>query len=212
MKRFLFLVAFLFVILCSQAQWTDYTRWDYKYRFFVSVEGGMTKFLNKYGISMVEYGSSPLEAIKINGMLGVDNSENIWGMDFFVCMAEAKSTTVAISEQLRFGGIGLAIGVKNFISEHFFWEPSLTGGLLLQSNNIKLSGVATETMNRWGLYCKFLLGFGVNIKRVSLGVKGEFIAGEFKTKQLSNSLRAYQTGNKGGITAYGASLFLKVKF
>ncbi len=207
MKRAFVLMAVLSVCLIASAQVVEE-----KYKFFTNLEFGVSNFFNRSGISSIDYERNNFATTKYYFTIGWDNSKDYLGLEVFASEVGARYSS-NLTESIGLYGIGAIVGYKYHLNETLFAESNMSVGFLDGVENITYNRKDLDAINRLGFYVKLGLGFGVEVNKMSFGLKGDVLGGYLQDKRskLPIELKEYKNQNNRIIDACNISVFFKVK-
>lgn len=208
MKRIIILVL-ISITSFSFAQ-TDIKNDEYK--FFTSVDFGISNFFNRSGVSSIDYEQNHFATTKYSFTIGLDNSKDYLGLEIFASEIGAKYNHT-LTESIGLYGIGVIAGYKYHLNEILFAESNMSVGFLDGVENITCNEKDLDAINRLGFYVKLGLGLGVEVNKMSFGLKGDILGGYLQDKRskLPIELKEYKNQNNRMIDACNISVFFKVK-
>lgn len=209
MKKLAVLITFVLGAFILQAQEKE------NHKFFMSANMGKSTFVGRSGISIINHDQDKFEAIKFNGIIGLDNNKQSFGLEFFLSGTNAKYNDM-LSESIGINGIGFFVGGKYMLNNDLFTEFSAGAGLLCGRESIAYNTSTQkfdfDPINRYGVYAKLGLSFGVEVNsQTSFGLKGEVFAGALDGKDLPMEIMQYKVKNNNAIGAYSSSIFVKIR-
>lgn len=209
MKKLAVLIAFVLGAFILQAQEKE------NYKFFMSANMGKSTFVGRSGISIINHDQDKFEAIKLNGIIGWDNNKQSFGLEFFLSGTNAKYNDM-LSESIGINGIGFFVGGKYMLNNDLFTELSAGAGLLCGRESIAYNTSTQkfdfDPINRYGVYAKLGLSFGVEVNsQMSFGLKSDIFAGALDGKDLPMEIMQYKVKNNNAIGTYSSSIFVKIR-
>lgn len=209
MKKLAVLIAFVLGAFILQAQEKE------NYKFFMSANMGKSTFVGRSGISIINHDQDKFEAIKLNGIIGWDNNKQSFGLEFFLSGTNAKYNDM-LSESIGINGIGFFVGGKYMLNNDLFTEFSAGAGLLCGRESIAYNTSTQkfdfDPINRYGVYAKLGLSFGVEVNsQMSFGLKSDIFAGALDGKDLPMEIMQYKVKNNNAIGTYSSSIFVKIR-
>lgn len=207
MKRIVILILISIISSFSFAQ-TDID----EYKFFINLEFGVSDFFNRSGVSSIDYEQNHYPTTKYSFIIGLDNSKDYLGLDIFASEIGAKYNHT-LTESIGLYGIGAIAGYKYHINETLFAESNMGIGFLGGVEQITYNKKDLDAINRLGFYVKLGLGLGVEVNKMSFGLKGDVLGGYLQDKRskLPTELKEYKNQNNRMIDACNISVFFKVK-
>lgn len=207
MKRVFVLIVVLSACLIASAQVEEEG-----YKFFASVDLGISNFFNRSGVSSIDYEQNHFATTKYSFIIGLDNSKDYLGLDIFTSEIGAKYNHT-LTESIGILGIGAISGYRCNINENLFAESNIGVGFLNGMERITHNRKNLDAINRLGFYVKLGLGLGVEVNKMSFGLKGDVLGGYLQDKRskLPTELKEYRNQNNRMIDACNISVFFKVK-
>lgn len=121
-----------------------------------------------------------------------------------------------LSESIGINGIGFFVGGKYMLNNDLFTEFSAGAGLLCGRESIAYNTSTQkfdfDPINRYGVYAKLGLSFGVEVNsQMSFGLKSDIFAGALDGKDLPMEIMQYKVKNNNAIGTYSSSIFVKIR-
>lgn len=183
-----------------------------EYKFFINLEFGVSNFFNRSGVSSIDYEQNHYPTTKYSFIIGLDNSKDYLGLDIFTSEIGAKHNHT-LTESIGILGLGAISGYRCNINENLFAESNIGVGFLNGMERITYNRKNLDAINRLGFYVKLGLGLGVEVNKMSFGLKGDVLGGYLQDKRskLPTELKEYKSQNNRMIDACNISVFFKVK-
>lgn len=208
MKRYFILILVLLSVSTLSFAQADID----EYKFFTNVEFGVSNFFNRSGVSSIDYERNNFATTKYSFIIGLDNYKDYLGLEVFFSEIGAKYSHT-LTESIGIIGIGAISGYRYHINETLFAESNIGLGFLDGIERITHDRKNLDAINRLGFYVKLGLGLGVEVNKMSFGLKGDVLGGYLQDKRskLPTELKEYKNQNNRMIDACNISVFFKVK-